>query len=342
MAATVSQVPASSNLPEPCEHKADTGCMLTALPCCCSCADKRPHATAYPVYIDGQGMQMKGRRWQRYCRRCYDHWQSLNQNAESSGPPQISNVPIHESPTSIPPATLVSNATLPTRFRTGDQPSFHNASTNGHNHPRPRRHRLFPLGTREDVQREDYESPIFGMFSRAWTRYRDAEEVRTAARLVDEQDDVDTIVHNAHMLDLDNTAEERQSAIGPQRYRPIVSRRRNFHSQFYGLLGFEQPSRLYPHEAASEGNGSGGNLIDQQQRPEPKSPEDLKVDLGCKVCREQRIDTIMMPCMHAATCHWCAELWKSGARDQTGRFNGSLWTCVVCRKQVKEQRRFYI
>jgi len=45
--------------------------MLTALPCCCSCADKRPQATAYPVYIDGQGMRMKGRRWQRYCRKCY-------------------------------------------------------------------------------------------------------------------------------------------------------------------------------------------------------------------------------------------------------------------------------
>lgn len=59
------------SLPAPCEHKAQTGCMLAALPCCCSCADKRPHATAYPVYIDGQGMKMQGKRWQRYCRRCH-------------------------------------------------------------------------------------------------------------------------------------------------------------------------------------------------------------------------------------------------------------------------------
>lgn len=58
-------------LPQPCEHKADRGCMMTAVPCCCSCADKRPHATAYPMYVDGTGMVMKGRRWQRYCRKCY-------------------------------------------------------------------------------------------------------------------------------------------------------------------------------------------------------------------------------------------------------------------------------
>lgn len=58
-------------LPGPCEHKADIGCMLSALPCCCSCADRRQHAAAYPTYVDGEGMIMKGRRWQRYCRRCH-------------------------------------------------------------------------------------------------------------------------------------------------------------------------------------------------------------------------------------------------------------------------------
>lgn len=58
-------------LPPPCDHKAELGCMLSALPCCCSCADRRPAAAAYPTYVDGKGMRMQGRRWQRYCRRCY-------------------------------------------------------------------------------------------------------------------------------------------------------------------------------------------------------------------------------------------------------------------------------
>ncbi len=57
-----------------CGHKSNVGCALTALPTCCSCSDRRPLAAAYPVYIDGQGMKMQGKRWSRYCWRCRDHW----------------------------------------------------------------------------------------------------------------------------------------------------------------------------------------------------------------------------------------------------------------------------
>lgn len=53
-----------------CEHKEQIGCALTALPRCCSCADKRPVATAYPIYVDGKGMKLQGKRWQRYCWKC--------------------------------------------------------------------------------------------------------------------------------------------------------------------------------------------------------------------------------------------------------------------------------
>jgi hypothetical protein len=53
-----------------CEHKAHIGCALTAVSGCCFCSDKRPEATAYPTYIDGKGMRMIGKRWQRYCWKC--------------------------------------------------------------------------------------------------------------------------------------------------------------------------------------------------------------------------------------------------------------------------------
>ncbi|OAL20778.1 hypothetical protein AYO20_11485 [Fonsecaea nubica] len=59
---------------ETCEHKPVIGCALTAVPGCCACADKRPLATAYPLYIDGQGMRLQGKRWQRYCWKCRDYW----------------------------------------------------------------------------------------------------------------------------------------------------------------------------------------------------------------------------------------------------------------------------
>ncbi len=34
------------------------------------------------------------------------------------------------------------------------------------------------FGTREDVQQDDYESPLSNMYNRAWTRYRQAEDLR--------------------------------------------------------------------------------------------------------------------------------------------------------------------
>lgn len=36
------------------------------------------------------------------------------------------------------------------------------------------------FGTREDVQQDDYESPLSNMYNRAWTRYRQAEDHRAA------------------------------------------------------------------------------------------------------------------------------------------------------------------
>lgn len=38
------------------------------------------------------------------------------------------------------------------------------------------------FGTREDMEREDYVSPIGGMFNRAWERFRDAEQARREER----------------------------------------------------------------------------------------------------------------------------------------------------------------
>lgn len=47
--------------------------------------------------------------------------------------------------------------------------------------PRARRRPLpNPFGTREEIEAEDYQSPLEGMFTRAWNRYRAAEQVRRA------------------------------------------------------------------------------------------------------------------------------------------------------------------
>lgn len=482
LAAAAGFVSPSPNPGQPCLHKVLTGCMLTALPCCCSCADQRPHATAYPIYIDGQGMRLKGRRWQRYCRRCCDFWQSLVSAAETTARPRpdvqhiSSPLAPHQPATdrSRPPSTLgnVAGSESPsTSGRNSHQANvaMPDSETIGqghrprdladHRHPEQSRPReqTFPLGTREDVQQDDYESPIFGMFSRAWTRYRDAEEVRNAARALETQENEVTadaaagrssnvqydVVHNAHMLDLHlenipppgrqprpgaanhpgliptahypalfdrppgqpvltrrsamqdmteqfdalamqrhlvessqhNSGFQQQSdtlQIPPPTPNPLVfgsmtptfpptsaipvapsaRARRGFHAHFYSdALRHERFGHTVRHhtreavtETVDEDDGSGMNPIDRQslERPPPLSPDDLKADITCKVCREQRIDSLVMPCMHAAMCHWCAALWKQNARSANGYFDHRLWTCIVCRRPVKEQRRFFL
>ncbi|KAF2470774.1 uncharacterized protein BDR25DRAFT_303764 [Lindgomyces ingoldianus] len=65
-----------STLEEPkrCSHKLLVSCSLSATTICCACADKRPKAKQYPIYIDGVGQTMRGTRWQGYCPGCRAHW----------------------------------------------------------------------------------------------------------------------------------------------------------------------------------------------------------------------------------------------------------------------------
>ncbi|KIW20543.1 hypothetical protein PV08_01118 [Exophiala spinifera] len=87
-----------------CEHKEHIGCALTALPRCCSCVDKRPLATAYPIYIDGKGMKLQGKRWQRYCWKCRDYWNFVSDNSSAHSLPRNpdpSDIPVHSEPSTL-------------------------------------------------------------------------------------------------------------------------------------------------------------------------------------------------------------------------------------------------
>ncbi len=318
-----------------------------------------------------------------------------------------------------------------------------NATDHAHPQARRRREQAFPLGTREDVQQEDYVSPIFGMFNRAWTRYRDAEEVRAAARsttsaqeagrshdgdyhLVDthnndgrevgfqsaRQENIPPVDDQYHALaaqrhfdtsplTLETMLQEGEAQMGsdlahaalaagvqralsarraytdtnaaslrrdsphpgvanvtPSTFgqnptdQPMLraSRRgrNNFHTQFYSNPFNERPFRYHNGgevvDLRNESPLDRVNPIDAQRsrRPAPAKSEDLKVNFACKICQEQKIDSICMPCMHATTCRWCAEIFKDECRDIDGRFDRRLWKCVMCRKQIHEVKRFYI
>ena len=53
-----------------CFHKSVIGCCLTATTGCCACVDTRPLASAYEIYVDGEGLRLRGSRWEGYCWKC--------------------------------------------------------------------------------------------------------------------------------------------------------------------------------------------------------------------------------------------------------------------------------
>lgn len=465
--ATLSNIMSGST---PLEHRAVTGCMMTVLPCCCSCADKRPQAAAYPVYVDGKGIRMQGKRWQRYCRKCHgkctpptrshslvpppsslfhpdfikpinlihviylqhidhllDYWQSLAQNSNSFVPIETSSTSTSTSSTSAMADISPVHARYQNRHENllpphenGDHPSdptmsvnnpaaaltshdrqLHNGMISSHTaNTREQGEPVYPLGSREDVQQDDYESPLAGMFGRAYGRYREAEAARQAAQadgyeasfqwtshgqfttvyrpllnplfdpasaIADQQTQANQArFQNETNLRLDHTRNlARQTMLENvtqasrradthsnrtdgtwhnQTPAPFSTRRRRqgFHRQFY-TSPLDTPF-LTPQDNLFDVVDSSTNPIDAQlSRPSPSKPEDLKVDFACKVCTEQKINTVCMPCMHPCMCRWCAEIHKSDCRDlETGRWNNALWKCPICRKQITEVKRFYI
>lgn len=53
-----------------CSHWAERACALTNPRLCCACADQRPEAPSYTVYVDGSGWRMGASRWCFYCPGC--------------------------------------------------------------------------------------------------------------------------------------------------------------------------------------------------------------------------------------------------------------------------------
>jgi hypothetical protein len=77
--------------------------------------------------------------------------------------------------------------------------------------------------------------------------------------------------------------------------------------------------------------------IPQNDRPEPKETEELTLNMECKVCMAQLIDTVLLPCGHAILCRWCAD-------QQFPTHKGHIKSkapCPMCRETVRQRNRIY-
>ncbi|RMZ78490.1 hypothetical protein DV737_g3854, partial [Chaetothyriales sp. CBS 132003] len=137
-----------------------------------------------------------------------------------------------------------------------------------------------PFGTREEIAAEDWESPLTAMFSRAWGRFRDAEDARHRLEREMEERLLPEIALESpsrssslreEIRHIQNLAREMASEISQTQYALSSARQRLSPS----------PPRVNP--------------IDEQSRPPALTGSDMVVSIACRICNEQRIDTLMEP-----------------------------------------------
>lgn len=205
---------------------------------------------------------------------------------------------------------------------------------------RQRRAIANPFGTREEIESEGYQSPVADLFGRAWNRYREAQEATRAARTRAEDErrtagDVGVLGTGPppfHGVDLD-------TAMAQHRLEDSTDERELMMA--FGA-SLRQRQRDHPHAHPRV------NPIDQQSsRPPPLETQQMTISIACKICCEQKVDTLLEPCMHVAICHWCSELIRDRARRRRrqrlpGMDDEGRWRCPICRHDVTQSRRVYL
>ncbi|KAL2813258.1 hypothetical protein BJX63DRAFT_432073 [Aspergillus granulosus] len=110
---------------------------------------------------------------------------------------------------------------------------------------------------------------------------------------------------------------------------------RNMHSSDVQAM-YEETLRHASLYNASWGQKKGLD-IPQEDRPEPKETEDLTLNMECKVCMAQLIDTVLLPCGHAILCRWCAD---QQFPSHKGNIKGKT-PCPMCRETVRQRVRSF-
>lgn len=107
----------------------------------------------------------------------------------------------------------------------------------------------------------------------------------------------------------------------------------DYHYDLLDEMDYEESIRAHPRGGQ---NCVKGLDIGNDGRPEPKTDEQLKVDLACKICFSQLVDTVLLPCGHACMCQWCANQHMEISKyDKTRPIQPA--TCPMCRKRIKQK-----
>jgi hypothetical protein len=81
--------------------------------------------------------------------------------------------------------------------------------------------------------------------------------------------------------------------------------------------------------------------LDGDERPGPKSDEDMAFKLECRVCYSQVADTACLPCGHLAMCQWCADQAIPVKDEDRTRPKDKFAKCPMCRVRVKQRVKIF-
>jgi hypothetical protein len=231
--------------------------------------------------------------------------------------------------------------------------------------------RLF--GTRQDVEQDDYVSPLTTMYQRAYARYNEAERIResgdTSAPPLDGLVEVERGRIEQHILW--SVMNDSRGELGRFAYSYRAS---------YGAPSATAPSGdsmtatsspTIPGRPTSElreavarmnsnisliesATASVSSVIEamrhtdtdrnldmdkQHDRPPPLEEEEMTKKLACSICYSQLANTALLPCGHMIMCEWCAEILIPVKHSHVPTRSTK---CPKCRKQVKQRFKIHM
>lgn len=75
-------------------------------------------------------------------------------------------------------------------------------------------------------------------------------------------------------------------------------------------------------------------------RPDPKTDEELMVQMECKICYTQTAEVACLPCGHLVMCRWCSDQHSPVMQHDRTRPRRAAG-CPVCRKGIRQKVRVY-
>ncbi|CAI6337269.1 unnamed protein product [Periconia digitata] len=189
------------------------------------------------------------------------------------------------------------------------------------------------FGSREDVQREDYESPLFTMYNRAETRYQQAEAHRATGN---------TTAPSTEGM----SARERRD-IEEQILWGVLSESRSEQqtmSRHLNLLDTLNDTLTARMREVRERAGlpprlpSPPQTLDSPERPPPLTEDQMTKNLACQVCYVQVANIAVIPCGHMVMCQWCADVVVPVKHNT---FPARPTKCPMCRKGIKQRYKIH-